>query len=280
MGRTWGDAPVQAFLTIPSFFSSRSTPRGRLIFPTCQAKATRLGATTLARLRPVSSGRCRKTRRLRRRPVRKRVGTWAPRLPVAGISNMATAQDVHVRICNQEIVKFDLEVKALIQDIRDCSGPLSALTELNTKVKEKFQQLRHRIQELEQSAKEQDKESEKQVLLQEVENHKKQMLSNQTSWRKANLTCKIAIDNLEKAELLQGGDLFRQRITVDGGCSHEVKRCLEDILKSRDITLLIKENCQREPGPDVKRHHREPHGDQQDDVPAGPAERGSHADTG
>ncbi|XP_024898864.1 vesicle transport protein SEC20 isoform X1 [Pteropus alecto] len=127
---------------------------------------------------------------------------------------MAAAQDVHVRICNQEIVKFDLEVKALIQDIRDCSGPLSALTELNTQVKEKFQQLRHRIQELEQLAKEQDKESEKQALLQEVENHRKQMLSNQTCWRKANLTCKIAIDNLEKAELLQGGDLLRQRKTT------------------------------------------------------------------
>uniref|UniRef100_A0A8L2QGT1 BCL2 interacting protein 1 n=1 Tax=Rattus norvegicus TaxID=10116 RepID=A0A8L2QGT1_RAT len=127
---------------------------------------------------------------------------------------MAAPQDVHVRICNQEIVKFDLEVKALIQDIRDCSGPLSELTELNTKVKEKFQQLKHRIQELEQSAKEQDKESEKQLLLQEVENHKKQMLSNQTSWRKANLTCKLAIDNLEKAELLQGGDSLRQRKTT------------------------------------------------------------------
>uniref|UniRef100_A0A452QFI6 BCL2 interacting protein 1 n=1 Tax=Ursus americanus TaxID=9643 RepID=A0A452QFI6_URSAM len=93
---------------------------------------------------------------------------------------MAAPQDVHVRICNQEIVKFDLEVKALIQDIRDCSGPLSALTELNTKVKEKFQHLRRRIQELEQSAKEQDKESEKQVLLQEVENHKKQLLRKTT----------------------------------------------------------------------------------------------------
>uniref|UniRef100_A0A8C8VWG2 BCL2/adenovirus E1B interacting protein 1 n=1 Tax=Peromyscus maniculatus bairdii TaxID=230844 RepID=A0A8C8VWG2_PERMB len=93
---------------------------------------------------------------------------------------MAAPQDVHVRICNQEIVKFDLEVKALIQDIRDCSGPLSELTELNTRVKEKFQQLRHRIQELEQSAREQDKESEKQLLLQEVENHKKQMLRKTT----------------------------------------------------------------------------------------------------
>uniref|UniRef100_G3TVF4 Sec20 C-terminal domain-containing protein n=1 Tax=Loxodonta africana TaxID=9785 RepID=G3TVF4_LOXAF len=78
-----------------------------------------------------------------------------------------------------------------------CSGPLSALTELNAK-------LQHRIQEFEQSAKEQDRE--KQALLQEVENRKKQMLSNQTLWRKANLTCKIAIDNLETAELLQGGE--------------------------------------------------------------------------
>ncbi|XP_016066731.1 PREDICTED: vesicle transport protein SEC20 isoform X3 [Miniopterus natalensis] len=143
---------------------------------------------------------------------------------------MAAAQDVHVRICNQEIVKFDLEVKALIQDIRDCSGPLSALTELNTKVKEKFRELRHRIQELEQAAKEQDRESDKQVLLQEVENHKKQMLSNQTSWRKANLTCKIAIDNLEKAELLQGGDLLRQRKTTKENLAQTSSTITENLM--------------------------------------------------
>uniref|UniRef100_A0A8C5L7V6 Sec20 C-terminal domain-containing protein n=1 Tax=Jaculus jaculus TaxID=51337 RepID=A0A8C5L7V6_JACJA len=99
------------------------------------------------------------------------------------------------------LVKFDLEVKALIQDIHDCLVPLS----LNSKMKEKLQQLPHRIQE---------QSSEKQLLLQEVENHKKQMLSNQTSWRKANLTCKMAIDNLEKAELPQGGDPLRQRKTT------------------------------------------------------------------
>ncbi|XP_032952880.1 vesicle transport protein SEC20 isoform X1 [Rhinolophus ferrumequinum] len=174
---------------------------------------------------------------------------------------MAASQDVHVRICNQEIVKFDLEVKALIQDIRDCSGPLSALTELNTKVKEKFQQLRHRIQilhplylfatrlcdarriigpiasgygvlyiELEQSAKEQDRESEKLVLLQEVESHKKQMLSNQASWRKANLTCKMAIDNVEKAELLQGGDRLRQRKTAKESLAQTSSSITENLM--------------------------------------------------
>ncbi|NXC82051.1 SEC20 protein, partial [Cercotrichas coryphoeus] len=88
----------------------------------------------------------------------------------------AAAAAVPLRVCHQEIVKFDLEIKAAVQDIRDCPGPLSALTELNAAVKEKFRQLRGRIQELEQMAKEQDKESEKQALLREVENHKKQML--------------------------------------------------------------------------------------------------------
>ena len=37
--------------------------------------------------------------------------------------------------------------------------------------------------------------------------------SNQTAWRRANLACKLAIDNLEKDELLHGGESqsIRQR---------------------------------------------------------------------
>ncbi|MEE6479573.1 hypothetical protein FKM82_012292 [Ascaphus truei] len=124
---------------------------------------------------------------------------------------MAAAQDVHVRICHQEMVKYDLEIKALIQDIRECLGPISTLNELNAQVKERFHLLRLRIQDLEQMAKEQDKESDKQALLQEMECHRKQMFSNQTVWRKANLSCKHAIDNSEKDELLEGGDSIRQR---------------------------------------------------------------------
>ncbi|XP_078267727.1 vesicle transport protein SEC20-like isoform X1 [Rhinoraja longicauda] len=131
---------------------------------------------------------------------------------------MAAAQDVHVRICAQEIIKYDLEIKALVQDIRDSPGPLSLLTVLNAKVKEMFHQLRLRIQDLEQMAKEQDKESEKQMLLAEVENHHKQMLSNQNAWRKANLACKLAIDKREKEELLQSGDssVRQRKMTKDG----------------------------------------------------------------
>ncbi|XP_059846147.1 vesicle transport protein SEC20 [Hypanus sabinus] len=131
---------------------------------------------------------------------------------------MATAQDVHVKICAQEIIKYDLQIKALVQDIRDSPGPLSLLTELNAKVKEMFHQLRLRIQDLEQMAKEQDKESDKQMLLAEVESHHKQMLSNQTAWRKANLACKFAIDNKEKEELFQSGDssVRQRKMTKEG----------------------------------------------------------------
>ncbi|KAM9788865.1 vesicle transport protein SEC20 [Neosynchiropus ocellatus] len=117
---------------------------------------------------------------------------------------MASSGDVHVKICAQEIIKYDLEIKALIQDIRDCPGPQLALTELNSQVKEKFNKLRLRIQDLEQIAKEQDKESERLMIQADTESQRRQMLSNQTAWRKANLACKLAIDNMEKDELLSG----------------------------------------------------------------------------
>lgn len=97
---------------------------------------------------------------------------------------------------------------------------------------------------MEQMAKEQDRETDKQAILSETQSHRKQMLrldkhffilqsfslimywmsdlitawsllssclSNQMAWRKANLACKMAIDNLEKDELLQGDDSVRQR---------------------------------------------------------------------
>ncbi|XP_047441282.1 vesicle transport protein SEC20-like [Mugil cephalus] len=119
--------------------------------------------------------------------------------------------DVHVRICEQEILKYDLEIKALIQDITDCQGPQSKLTDLNADVKKSFHNLRSRIQDLEQMAMEQDKMSDKEALMNQVEGHKKQMRSNQTAWRKASLATKLSIDNMEKQALLSGASDLRQR---------------------------------------------------------------------
>ncbi|KAM4747956.1 vesicle transport protein SEC20 [Rhinophrynus dorsalis] len=143
---------------------------------------------------------------------------------------MANSRDVHVQICHQEIVKYDLEIKALIQDIRECPGPISALSELNAHVKEKFHLLRLKIQDFEQLAKEQDKESDKQELLKEMECHRKQMLSNQTVWRKANLSCKLAIDNAEKDELLEGGDPTRQRKVTKENLTQSASSITESLM--------------------------------------------------
>lgn len=59
--------------------------------------------------------------------------------------------------------------------------------------------------------------------------------SNQASWRKANLTCKLAIDNVEKAELLQGGDRLRQRYVHAGLCPRrQASECGPDALATTD----------------------------------------------
>ncbi|XP_029368966.1 vesicle transport protein SEC20 isoform X3 [Echeneis naucrates] len=99
--------------------------------------------------------------------------------------------DVHVRICEQEILKYDLEIKALIQDINECTGPQSKLTELNAEVKKSFHNLRLRIQDFEQMAMEQDKESDKQALNSQVEGHRKQMLRKTTKEGLAQTTSDI-----------------------------------------------------------------------------------------
>ncbi|XP_061818926.1 vesicle transport protein SEC20 isoform X1 [Nerophis lumbriciformis] len=143
---------------------------------------------------------------------------------------MAASSDVHVRICAQEMIKYDLEIKAAVQDIRECSGPQSVLMQLNCHVKDKFNLLRRRIQvsaclthlsgvlgvvlpcaavglqDLEQMAREQDKESDRMSIQAEAESQRRQMLSNQTAWRKANLACKMSMDHMAKDELLREGE--------------------------------------------------------------------------
>lgn len=127
---------------------------------------------------------------------------------------MAVVSDIGVRICHQEIIKHDLELKALIQDIRDCPGSQHTLDELNFHVKNKFRQLRRRIQGLELLAKEQDSETNEKIILCEAAGHRKQMESNQAMWRKANLACKLLIDSMEREDVLNGGVSVRARKTT------------------------------------------------------------------
>ncbi|XP_062333107.1 vesicle transport protein SEC20 isoform X2 [Osmerus eperlanus] len=157
---------------------------------------------------------------------------------------MASCIEVHVRICEQEILKYDLDIKALIQDINECTGPLCKLTDLNSKVKVKLLNIRLRIQDLEQMGMEQDKESDKMALLREVEGHRKQMLSNQTAWRKANLASKLSIDNLEKEALLNGGDsALRQRKNTKEGMAQTSSNITESLMSmSRTMSQQVQQS--------------------------------------
>ncbi|KAM6953248.1 vesicle transport protein SEC20-like [Aplochiton taeniatus] len=153
------------------------------------------------------------------------------------------SSDVHVRICGQEILKYDLEIKALVQDVNECKGPQAELTELNSKVKEKFNNLRMRIQDLEQMAFEQDKESDKQAVLSEVEGHRRQMLSNQTAWRKASLASKLSIDHFEKEALLNDGDsALRQRKMTKEGIAQNSSDITENLMS---ISRMMSQQVQQ-----------------------------------
>ncbi|XP_013395891.1 vesicle transport protein SEC20-like [Lingula anatina] len=116
-----------------------------------------------------------------------------------------------VKMCQQDVVKLDLQAKAAIQDIREFDGPLEALSDLNLKARGKINGLREKIEELEKLALEQDKESDKQHILNNVEKHRTQLASTQNALRKAYLASQITLEKKEKEQLMQGGAEMRQR---------------------------------------------------------------------
>ncbi|XP_035390837.1 vesicle transport protein SEC20 isoform X2 [Electrophorus electricus] len=134
----------------------------------------------------------------------------------------------------------------LFQDISECAGPQSELTELNCKVKERFKHLRLRIQDLEQMGKEQDRESDRLALLRQVEGHRKQMLSNQTAWRKANLASNLAIDKMEKENLLNvGGTEAKQRKLTKQSLAQTSSDITENLMSiSRMMSQQVKQSTE------------------------------------
>ncbi|CAH1784628.1 unnamed protein product, partial [Owenia fusiformis] len=117
-----------------------------------------------------------------------------------------------VKLCVQEIIKLDLQILALIQDIKKCNGPLEALEGFNLEASQKIQNLKNRIQDLERLAKEQDKETDKIAIIKDAENYKKQLTSTHQSLRRANIACQIAIEKKEKEQLFDGGTQARRRL--------------------------------------------------------------------
>ncbi|ESO90321.1 hypothetical protein LOTGIDRAFT_218017 [Lottia gigantea] len=121
------------------------------------------------------------------------------------------AEDIHVRLCLQEIVKLDLEAKALIQDIRDVAKTTEMLEELNQDVREKINKLRNKINDLDDLGREQDKDADREAILKNVDTHKQKLMSTITCLRQTNITTQLMIDKQNKQDLFNGGSELRQR---------------------------------------------------------------------
>lgn len=122
-----------------------------------------------------------------------------------------------IRTIQQEIVKADLLVKAYLQDIRECTGPIEVLNLLNVQIAENMKMMKSSIEDLEMLAREQDRESDKNDIMKDVNNYLKQFASNQVALRKENLACQALIDKRNKEELFEGSStpVLRKRGRAD-----------------------------------------------------------------
>lgn len=128
---------------------------------------------------------------------------------------------LQVTAVRQEIVNLNLRIKALIQDICTCQGPLEVLNELNREGRINIANLRKQIEQLEILAKEQVKGTERTKLFAEVESHRQQLTSTFGTFRKANVTCMFTIQKMDNLALLHDGVeeaaiRHRQRKDKDG----------------------------------------------------------------
>ncbi|XP_075228894.1 vesicle transport protein Sec20 isoform X2 [Lycorma delicatula] len=105
----------------------------------------------------------------------------------------------------QQIVSNNLSLKALIQDIYDCSGPLEVLNELSDEGRLKLALFKKQVDQLEYYAYERTGR-ERLEMVEEVKNLREQYTSTLGSFRKANVLCMLTIDKSNKEELFRGSD--------------------------------------------------------------------------
>lgn len=139
-----------------------------------------------------------------------------------------------LKTLQKEIIRADLLVKAYLQDIRECTGPIDVLNRLNMQIAENMKMMKSGIDALELLAREQDKESDQNEIMRDVHNYLKQFASNQVALRQANLTCQSLIDKRNKEELFETSSPSvprrrgkKKKIVFRGGEIHYfVRQCI------------------------------------------------------
>ncbi|XP_076470934.1 vesicle transport protein SEC20-like [Babylonia areolata] len=121
------------------------------------------------------------------------------------------AEDIHVRLCLQDIIKLDLEAKALVQDIREHADTAEILEDFSSQAREKVHKLRGKIDELARLGHEQDSDADKEAILTNVKTLRQTLSGTLSSLRQANLSTQLKIDKKAKEQLLSGGAQVRHR---------------------------------------------------------------------
>ncbi|KAL0133724.1 hypothetical protein PUN28_000998 [Cardiocondyla obscurior] len=106
-----------------------------------------------------------------------------------------------VELIHQDIVKHQLQVNALIQDIQQCSGPMEVLDELNAEGRAKIAVLKLSIEHLVSVAETETNEKKKTELLSAVSSYKEQLNTSLAAFRKANVVSACVIDKLARENL-------------------------------------------------------------------------------
>ncbi|KAK0078671.1 hypothetical protein PV325_002203 [Microctonus aethiopoides] len=124
-------------------------------------------------------------------------------------------EDHTLSLIRQEIVKYHLQVTAIIQDIQQCTGSLELLNELNAEGRAKINALRSSIDKLAHLAETEINVKRKSQLMNEVENRRSQLSFVLSAFKKANIIGVCVIDKMAKDELLSTSEeeqnLLRKR---------------------------------------------------------------------
>ncbi|XP_064097064.1 vesicle transport protein SEC20-like [Macrobrachium nipponense] len=163
---------------------------------------------------------------------------------------MPQDDQVYLNVVKQDIVKYDMAVKSLIQEIREHDGTQVELDELGALVRSRITQLREQIEELRRLAMEQDNDSDRCLLNEEVSKSDKMLQDNHKAFRNAVLASQLAINQKSKDELLSDSPSAAEGET---GVRHRERMNRQAMLKKSSqltddllaVTRLIRDNTEK-----------------------------------
>lgn len=165
---------------------------------------------------------------------------------------MGSEEQVYLSVVRQDIVKYDMMVKSLIQEIRELDGSQAELDDTGALVRSRITQLREQIDELKRLAQEEDNEEERRKLAEEAARSEKMLQDDHQAFRNALLVAQLTINQRSKEDLLSKKPVEGES-EGEGSARHRERRTRELLLRdssrlSEDlltVTRLIQNNVEK-----------------------------------